>query len=287
MARGDSIMDVDLPVMPPVAPMLARAVKGLRRRRACAAGCRSSRSGTASAASSSATATRSSWPAATSSPSPGTSPRWSPPSSRETPQRCVLDGEIVLARGGRLDFEALQQRIHPADSRVRRLADRDARRPRGLRRPRARRRRPAARAARRQAASGCSASGSRAPACSRLRRPRTPPWPRSWFEHVRGRRARRHRREAARRGPTRRDARTMLKVKHERTADCVLAGYRLHKTSTPAGPAARLAPARALRRRGHAAARSGWRPRSRWPGAPPSSRSWLPWSGVEDHPWAA
>ena len=40
------------------------------------------------------------------------------------PERCVLDGEIVLADPvrGRLDFEALQQRIHPAESRVRMLA---------------------------------------------------------------------------------------------------------------------------------------------------------------------
>ncbi len=32
------------------------------------------------------------------------------------------------------------------------------------------------------------------------------------------------------------NARTMLKIKHERTADVVLAGYRLHKTSTPERP---------------------------------------------------
>jgi len=38
------------------------------------------------------------------------------------PERCVLDGEIVIARGGGLDFEALQQRIHPAASRVALLA---------------------------------------------------------------------------------------------------------------------------------------------------------------------
>jgi ATP-dependent DNA ligase len=38
------------------------------------------------------------------------------------PPRCVVDGEIVLARHGRLDFDALQQRIHPADSRVQMLA---------------------------------------------------------------------------------------------------------------------------------------------------------------------
>jgi ATP-dependent DNA ligase len=37
-------------------------------------------------------------------------------------ERCVLDGEIVVARDGALDFEALQQRIHPAASRVKLLA---------------------------------------------------------------------------------------------------------------------------------------------------------------------
>ena len=38
----------------------------------------------------------------------------------ELPERCVIDGEIVVpdAAGRRLDFEALQQRIHPAASRV-------------------------------------------------------------------------------------------------------------------------------------------------------------------------
>lgn len=37
-------------------------------------------------------------------------------------QRCVLDGEIVIVRSGGLDFEALQLRLHPAESRVRLLA---------------------------------------------------------------------------------------------------------------------------------------------------------------------
>src|SRR6195952_102386 len=36
----------------------------------------------------------------------------------ELPERCVIDGEIVIATGGGLDFEALQQRVHPAVSRV-------------------------------------------------------------------------------------------------------------------------------------------------------------------------
>src|SRR6185437_7744508 len=40
----------------------------------------------------------------------------------ELPERCVVDGEIVVPINGRLEFEVLQQRIHPADSRVRRLA---------------------------------------------------------------------------------------------------------------------------------------------------------------------
>jgi ATP-dependent DNA ligase len=39
------------------------------------------------------------------------------------PERIVVDGEVVVARpGGGLDFDALQQRIHPAESRVKRLA---------------------------------------------------------------------------------------------------------------------------------------------------------------------
>src|SRR5688500_9691662 len=40
----------------------------------------------------------------------------------QLPERCVVDGEIVIAAGKGLDFEALLQRIHPADSRVRMLA---------------------------------------------------------------------------------------------------------------------------------------------------------------------
>jgi ATP-dependent DNA ligase len=38
------------------------------------------------------------------------------------PDRCVLDGEIVIATGGVLDFDALLLRIHPAASRVAMLA---------------------------------------------------------------------------------------------------------------------------------------------------------------------
>ena len=38
------------------------------------------------------------------------------------PPRCVLDGELVIARDGALDFEALQLRLHPTASRVKLLA---------------------------------------------------------------------------------------------------------------------------------------------------------------------
>ena len=40
----------------------------------------------------------------------------------QLPARCVVDGEIIIAREDSLDFEALLQRIHPAQSRVARLA---------------------------------------------------------------------------------------------------------------------------------------------------------------------
>ena len=45
------------------------------------------------------------------------------PLRSQLPERCVLDGEIVLAKDGALDFEALQLRIHPAASRVKLLSE--------------------------------------------------------------------------------------------------------------------------------------------------------------------
>ncbi len=41
----------------------------------------------------------------------------------ELPDKCVLDGEIVISRNGALDFDALQLRIHPAASRVKLLSE--------------------------------------------------------------------------------------------------------------------------------------------------------------------
>ena len=44
------------------------------------------------------------------------------PLRSQLPARCVLDGEIVVAKNGALDFDALQLRIHPAASRVKLLS---------------------------------------------------------------------------------------------------------------------------------------------------------------------
>src|SRR5215469_11443247 len=38
------------------------------------------------------------------------------------PKRCVVDGEVVVVTGAGLDFDTLQLRLHPAASRVRKLA---------------------------------------------------------------------------------------------------------------------------------------------------------------------
>src|SRR6476469_2836781 len=40
----------------------------------------------------------------------------------QLPERCVLDGELFVAVGARLEFEVLQERIHPAESRISMLA---------------------------------------------------------------------------------------------------------------------------------------------------------------------
>jgi ATP-dependent DNA ligase len=50
-------------------------------------------------------------------------PELAEPLLEHLPARCVLDGEIVIARDDRLDFDALLLRIHPAASRVAKLAE--------------------------------------------------------------------------------------------------------------------------------------------------------------------
>jgi len=49
-------------------------------------------------------------------------PELIPPLLRQLPKRCVLDGEVVVAQDGALDFDALQLRIHPAESRIKMLS---------------------------------------------------------------------------------------------------------------------------------------------------------------------
>src|SRR3954452_3733030 len=45
------------------------------------------------------------------------------PLKKQLPKRCVLDAEVVLAKDGGLDFDALQLRLHPAASRVQMLSE--------------------------------------------------------------------------------------------------------------------------------------------------------------------
>ena len=220
---------MNLPVPPPLLPMLAKRVDAICRRGRRTGS--SSRSGTASARSSFATATSSSSRAATRSRSAATSPSSTARSRRSSRTRCVLDGEIVIAQASALDFEALQLRLHPAASRVKMLAARDARVDRLLgppvrRRPRAcapspfRERRARARVGPRRARRRRSTSRPR-------RRDRAVAA--DWFAPLRGRRARRRHGQARRRDRTSRTSASMLKVKHERECDCVVAGFRWHK----------------------------------------------------------
>lgn len=144
------------------------------------------------------------------------------------PERCVLDGEIVIATGDRLDFDALLVRIHPAASRVKQLAednpasfvawdllalgDEDLR---AL--PQAERR------ARLEAAlAGVQPPVYLTPAT------RDRELARVWFDKFEG---------AGLDGVMAKPVdlgyqpgkRAMLKIKHQRTADCVVAGFRWYK----------------------------------------------------------
>lgn len=150
------------------------------------------------------------------------------------PPRCVIDGEIVVAYEGRLDFDRLSERIHPADSRVRLLAEQT---PASLvafdvlavgddsllDTPQVDRR-----AVLEAALSDAAAPVHLAPATT------DPAVAQEWFERYEG---------AGLDGvvakpldlPYRPDVRVMYKIKHERTADCVVAGYRFHKSGPIVG----------------------------------------------------
>jgi len=155
-------------------------------------------------------------------------PELADPLRAALPERCVLDGEVVIAGAGGLEFEALLLRIHPAASRVRMLAetspasfvawdllalgDEDLRDvPQGERRARLE-----------EVLAGVTppvhltpATGDRAMAAD-------------WFDRFEG---------AGLDGVVAKrldgrylpGKRAMLKIKHQRTADCVVAGFRWHK----------------------------------------------------------
>jgi ATP-dependent DNA ligase len=150
------------------------------------------------------------------------------------PTRCVVDGEIVVTSAAGLDFDALQQRIHPATSRVERLA---AETPASfvafdlvalgddslLATPLAERR-----ALLEGALAGAVAPVHLTPGT----------WDRvlatDWFDRFEGAGLDGVMAKAAD-GTYQPDKRTQLKVKHLRTADCVVAGFREHKSGDGPG----------------------------------------------------
>ncbi len=148
------------------------------------------------------------------------------------PDRCVVDGEIVVENNGVADFDQLGQRIHPADSRVRRLAAETPARfvafdllalgDRDLRRAPLRERR----ALLNEALTDVSARSNGAVCVTPATTSRA--LAADWFVRF----------EAAGcdgiiakrlADPYVENKRTMIKVKHQRTADCVVAGFRWHK----------------------------------------------------------
>src|SRR5262245_41478660 len=155
-------------------------------------------------------------------------PELEAPLAHALPERCVVDGEVVIVGDAGLDFEALLLRIHPAASRVKLLAaespasfvawdllalgDEDRREvPLAERRERLER-----------ALAGAAPPVHISPATRDLALAE------DWFQRFEG---------AGLDGvmakrldePYRPGERTMIKVKHARTADCVVAGFRWHK----------------------------------------------------------
>jgi len=156
-------------------------------------------------------------------------PELADPIRSSLPERCVVDGEIVIASDHGLDFEALLQRIHPAESRIRLLAtetpasfvafdllalgDDDLRnRPFGERR-----------------ALLVEALVDARPPVHLTPATDDPTVAAQWFDRFEG--AGLDGVVAKRLDTTYRgNERVMLKVKHQRTADCVVAGFRWHKS---------------------------------------------------------
>ena len=151
------------------------------------------------------------------------------PLRAQLPARCVLDGEIVIAKNGGLDFDALQLRLHPAASRVKLLSQADS----GVRRvlrSALRRRSGSARANRFKAGARELESllSSAAPPIHLTPATRESSVAADWFRRFEG---------AGLDGVMAKpvsgtyepNKRVMLKVKHERDCDCVVAGFRWHK----------------------------------------------------------
>src|SRR3954470_16094112 len=155
-------------------------------------------------------------------------PELADPLRAALPDRCVLDGEVVIARDGALDFEALLLRIHPAASRVKMLAeespasfvawdllaldDEDLRAvPQGERRARLE-----------QVLGGAEPPVHLTPAT------RDRALAADWFDRFEGAGLDG---VVAKRldGVYQPGKRALLKIQHERAADCVVAGFRWHK----------------------------------------------------------
>ncbi|HEU4919799.1 MAG TPA: ATP-dependent DNA ligase, partial [Candidatus Limnocylindrales bacterium] len=155
-------------------------------------------------------------------------PELADPLRAALPDRCILDGEVVIERDGELQFESLLLRIHPAASRVKLLAaespasfvawdllalgDEDLRNvPQGERRARLE-----------EALAGVEAPVHLTPATTDRALAE------DWFHRFEGAGLDGviAKRLADRYQPGKR---AMLKIKHQRTADCVVAGFRWHK----------------------------------------------------------
>ena len=145
------------------------------------------------------------------------------------PQRCVLDGEIVVAQGSGLDFDALQLRVHPAASRVKLLSkeipasvvffDLLCEETRDLRAEPFRARRARLDAVLRNAKSPLFITPSTTDRVLAA----------DWFERFEGAGLDGVMAKAAD-GSYEPNKRVMFKVKHDRDCDCVVAGFRWHKT---------------------------------------------------------
>ncbi|GAA4559750.1 ATP-dependent DNA ligase [Planotetraspora kaengkrachanensis] len=153
---------------------------------------------------------------------------------KELPPRCVVDGEIIIIQGDALQFDTLQQRIHPAASRVKLLSEQVPasfvafdllalgsenlmEEPFSVRRARLE-----------EILTGAGDSVRLTPVTQDDKVAA------EWFDMFEG---------AGLDGivvkpgdlPYAPDKRVMFKVKHERTADCVVAGYREHKSGPIVG----------------------------------------------------